>query len=43
MEPIPVTQTTTAAGEVQASFVLKVYNWMTMGLAITALVALTAC
>jgi len=40
MEPIPVTQTTTAAGEVQASFVLKVYNWMTMGLAITALVAL---
>jgi FtsH-binding integral membrane protein len=41
MEPIPVVQTsTTSAGEVQASFILKVYNWMTMGLAITALVAL---
>jgi FtsH-binding integral membrane protein len=41
MEPIPVVQTsTTAASEVQASFILKVYNWMTMGLAITALVSL---
>jgi len=41
MEPIPVTQSSTRAeSEVQASFILKVYNWMTMGLAITALVAL---
>ncbi len=40
MQPYPVTESTTAASEVQASFVLKVYNWMTMGLALTALVAL---
>ena len=41
MEPIPVVQSsTTTTSEVQASFVLKVYNWMTMGLAITALVSL---
>jgi uncharacterized protein len=40
MQPYPVMESTTAASEVQASFVLKVYNWMTMGLAITALVAL---
>jgi FtsH-binding integral membrane protein len=40
MQPYPVTGTTTSASEVQASFILKVYNWMTMGLAITALVSL---
>jgi FtsH-binding integral membrane protein len=40
MQPYPVTEETTAVREVQASFVLKVYNWMTMGLAITAIVAL---
>lgn len=40
MQPFPVSGTGEAASEVQASFILKVYNWMTMGLAITALVAL---
>lgn len=40
MQPYPVMGETSAASQVQASFVLKVYNWMTMGLAITALVAL---
>lgn len=40
MQPYPVMESTTAASEVQASFILKVYNWMTMGLALTALVAL---
>lgn len=40
MQPYPVTGSTTAAKEYQASFILKVYNWMTMGLAITALVSL---
>jgi FtsH-binding integral membrane protein len=33
-------ESTTTVSEVQSSFVLKVYNWMTMGLALTALVAL---
>ena len=40
MEPYPVVGSTTAEREVSTSFVLKVYNWMTMGLAVTALVAL---
>ena len=40
MQPYPVMEGTTTTSEVQASFVLKVYNWMTMGLALTALVAL---
>ncbi|RPI18882.1 MAG: Bax inhibitor-1/YccA family protein [Ignavibacteriae bacterium] len=40
MQPYPVTGNTTAASEYQASFILKVYNWMTMGLAITALISL---
>jgi hypothetical protein len=40
MQPYPVTGSTIAESEVQASFILKVYNWMTMGLAITALVSL---
>jgi FtsH-binding integral membrane protein len=40
MQPFPVTGSTTAPVEYQASFILKVYNWMTMGLAITALVSL---
>lgn len=40
MQPYPVTQSTIETGEVQASFILKVYNWMTMGLALTALVSL---
>lgn len=40
MQPYPVMESTTAASEVQSSFVLKVYNWMTMGLALTALIAL---
>jgi FtsH-binding integral membrane protein len=40
MQPYPVMESTTAVSEVQSSFVLKVYNWMTMGLALTALVAL---
>jgi len=40
MQPYPVMEGTTTTREVQASFVLKVYNWMTMGLALTALVAL---
>lgn len=40
MQPYPVTGSTTAVSEVQSSFILKVYNWMTMGLAITALVSL---
>ena len=39
MQPYPVMEGT-AVSEVQTSFVLKVYNWMTMGLALTALVAL---
>jgi hypothetical protein len=39
MQPYPVVGTTVAR-EASASFILKVYNWMTMGLAITALVAL---
>lgn len=40
MQPYPVMQSTTAVREANASFVLKVYNWMTMGLALTAIVAL---
>lgn len=40
MQPYPVMEGTTTTSQVQTSFVLKVYNWMTMGLAITALVAL---
>jgi hypothetical protein len=40
MQPIPVMDTTIPESRVHATFVLKVYNWMTMGLAITALVAL---
>ncbi len=40
MQPYPVMESTTAVSEVQSSFVLKVYNWMTMGLALTALIAL---
>ena len=42
MQPYPVMEgtTTTDASEIQASFILKVYNWMTMGLALTALVAM---
>lgn len=40
MQPIPVMDTTISESRVQASFVLKVYNWMAMGLAITALVSL---
>jgi hypothetical protein len=40
MQPYPVMEGTTTASEVQASFILKVYNWMTMGLALTALVAM---
>jgi len=40
MQPIPVAQNTIVEERVHASFILKVYNWMTMGLAITALVAL---
>lgn len=40
MQPYPVMESTTTVSEVQSSFVLKVYNWMTMGLALTALVAL---
>ena len=40
MQPIPVMDSTISESRVQASFILKVYNWMTMGLAITALVAL---
>jgi FtsH-binding integral membrane protein len=40
MQPYPVMEGTSTVSEVQSSFVLKVYNWMTMGLAITALVAL---
>lgn len=42
MQPYPVMEGTTSAdtSEVQASFILKVYNWMTMGLALTALVAM---
>ncbi len=40
MQPYPVMEGTTTTSEIQASFVLKVYNWMTMGLALTALVAL---
>ncbi len=40
MQPIPVMDSTISESRVQATFILKVYNWMTMGLAITALVAL---
>ncbi len=40
MQPYPVMESTTTVSEVQSSFVLKVYNWMTMGLALTALIAL---
>jgi FtsH-binding integral membrane protein len=42
MQPYPVMEGTTSTdtSEVQASFILKVYNWMTMGLALTALVAM---
>jgi FtsH-binding integral membrane protein len=40
MQPIPVMESTISESRVQASFILKVYNWMTMGLAITALVSL---
>ncbi len=40
MQPIPVMESTVAESRVQAAFILKVYNWMTMGLALTALVAL---
>ena len=39
MQPIPVMDTTVSESRVHASFILKVYNWMTMGLAITALVS----
>jgi uncharacterized protein len=39
MQPIPVMDTTISESRVHASFILKVYNWMTMGLAITALVS----
>jgi FtsH-binding integral membrane protein len=38
MQPYPVTETIQTF-EVQRSFVLKVYNWMAMGLALTALFA----
>lgn len=41
MQPIPVMDSTISESRVQASFVLKVYNWMAMGLAITALVSLS--
>jgi FtsH-binding integral membrane protein len=40
MQPYPVIESTTAGREVSTSFILKVYNWMTMGLALTALVSL---
>ena len=40
MQPIPVMESTISESRVHASFILKVYNWMTMGLAITALVAI---
>jgi FtsH-binding integral membrane protein len=40
MQPYPVAGTTSAVSEVNTSFILKVYNWMTMGLAITSLVSL---
>jgi uncharacterized protein len=39
MQPYPVAETVQAS-EVQRSFILKVYNWMAMGLAITAVVSL---
>jgi FtsH-binding integral membrane protein len=39
MQPIPVMDSTISESRVQASFILKVYNWMAMGLAITALVS----
>lgn len=38
MQPYPVTETVQTV-EVQRSFILKVYNWMAMGLALTALFA----
>ncbi|MGH2574798.1 MAG: Bax inhibitor-1/YccA family protein [Ignavibacteria bacterium] len=38
MQPYPVAETVQES-EVQRSFILKVYNWMTMGLATTALIA----
>jgi len=41
MQPIPVTsESTLDQSRVQSSFILKVYNWMTAGLAITAITAL---
>ncbi len=39
MQPYPVAASADSA-EVQRSFILKVYNWMAMGLVLTALVAL---
>lgn len=40
MQPIPVMEGTISESRIHATFILKVYNWMTMGLAITALIAL---
>lgn len=41
MEPLPVmSESTLDTSRVQSSFILKVYNWMTLGLALTAFVAL---
>lgn len=39
MEPIPVVQSTIETSEISRTFILKVYNWMAMGLALTALAA----
>jgi len=40
LQPIPVAENAVTENGVHVTFMLKVYNWMTMGLAITALVAL---
>ncbi len=40
MQPIPVMDTTISESRVHSTFILKVYNWMTMGLAITAIISL---
>lgn len=40
MQPFPVAESSYNAEEIQRSFILKVYNWMAMGLTITALFAL---
>ena len=39
MQPYPVAETVQTS-EIQRSFILKVYNWMAMGLALTALASL---